>query len=218
VRVEVLPLHLGLQLVLLVGEQVDLDEGVAGAAEVLGRQLLRLHDLDGQSGLLEVVADAELDAAQVLPADAIVALVILRARGELWRGDKGGEHSTRGAGRGPPARSAHPRAPQFQHPSSVRSSIRPPAPRAVRGHQRLPGSPPPPSPRMTPGSVPRVPGAPISQIPPDSLSLTAPAPLPCTRPGETAASPRLCRGLGSMGWDVPRALAAHGGRGEELEG
>lgn len=80
VRVQVLALHLGLQLVLLVGEQVDLDEGVAGAAEVLGRQLLGLHDLDGQGGLLEVVADAELDAAQVLPAGAIVALVVLGAR------------------------------------------------------------------------------------------------------------------------------------------
>lgn len=89
-RVEVLPLDLGLQLVLLVGEQVDLDEGIAGATEVLGRQLLRLHDLHGQGGLLEVVADAELDAAQVLPADAFVALVILGARGELWEGRREG--------------------------------------------------------------------------------------------------------------------------------
>lgn len=86
--VEVLPLDLGLQLVLLVGEQVDLDEGIAGAAEVLGRQLLCLHDLHGQGGLLEVVADAELDAAQVLPADAFVALVILRAWRELREGEE----------------------------------------------------------------------------------------------------------------------------------
>ena len=83
VGIQVLPLHLGLQLVLLVWQQVDLDEGVAGAAEVLGRQLLGLHDLHGERGLLEVVADAELDPAQVLPATALVGLVLLGAWGEL---------------------------------------------------------------------------------------------------------------------------------------
>ena len=88
VGVQVLPLHLGLQLVLLVWQQVDLDEGVAGAAEVLGRQLLGLHDLHGERGLLEVVADAELDPAQVLTATALVGLVLLGAWGELGAGER----------------------------------------------------------------------------------------------------------------------------------
>lgn len=81
-RVEVLPLDLGLQLVLLVGQQVDLDEGVRGAREVLGRQLLTPEHLDGQRGVLEAVADAELDAAQLL-ADGPLAVVVLGAWGEL---------------------------------------------------------------------------------------------------------------------------------------
>lgn len=88
VGIQVLPLHLGLQLVLLVWQQVDLDEGVAGAAEVLGRQLLGLHDLHGERGLLEVVADTELDPAQVLSAAALVDLVLLRAWGELGVGER----------------------------------------------------------------------------------------------------------------------------------
>lgn len=81
-RVEVLPLDLGLQLVLLVGQQVDFDEGVGGAGEVLGRQLLTPEQLHGQRGVLEAVADAELDAAQLL-ADGPLAVVVLGARGEL---------------------------------------------------------------------------------------------------------------------------------------
>ena len=89
VGVQVLPLHLGLQLVLFVWQQVDLDEGVAGAAEVLGWQLLGLHDLHGERGLLEVVADTELDPAQVLSAAALVDLVLLRAWGELGTGGRG---------------------------------------------------------------------------------------------------------------------------------
>lgn len=88
VGVQVLPLHLGLQLVLLVWQQVDLDEGVAGAAEVLGWQLLGLHDLHGERGLLEVVADTELDPAQVLPAAALVGLVFFGAWGELGVGER----------------------------------------------------------------------------------------------------------------------------------
>lgn len=90
VGVQVLPLHLGLQLVLLVWQQVDLDEGVAGATEVLGRQLLGLHDFHGERGLLEVVADAELDPAQVLSAAALVRLVLLGAWGELGARGVGG--------------------------------------------------------------------------------------------------------------------------------
>lgn len=40
VGVEVLPLDLGLQLVLFVGQQVDFDEGIGGTGKVLGRELL----------------------------------------------------------------------------------------------------------------------------------------------------------------------------------
>ena len=118
VGVQVLPLHLGLQLVLLVWQQVDLDEGVAGAAEVLGRQLLGLHDLHDERGLLEVVADAELDPAQVLSATALVGLVLLGAWGELGAGERqaalgrillprGPLHSPAGLG-GPPVPKAGP--------------------------------------------------------------------------------------------------------------
>lgn len=88
VGVQVLPLHLGLQLVLLIWQQVDLDKGVAGATEVLGRQLLGLHDLHGERGLLEVVADTELDPAQILSAAALVSLILLGAWGELGAGER----------------------------------------------------------------------------------------------------------------------------------
>lgn len=81
-RVEVLPLDLGLQLVLLVGQQVDFNEGVRGAREILGWQLLTTEHLHGQRGVLEAVADAELDAAQLL-TDGALAVVVLRARGQL---------------------------------------------------------------------------------------------------------------------------------------
>lgn len=76
VGVEVLPLDLGLQLVLLVGQQVDFDEGVRGAGEVLGWELLASEHLDGQGRVLEAVAYAKLDAAQLL-ADRPLAVVIL---------------------------------------------------------------------------------------------------------------------------------------------
>lgn len=82
VRVEVLPLHLGLQLVLLVRQQVDFDERVRGAREVLGRELLASEHFDGEGGVLEAVAYAKLDPAQLL-ADGPFA-VIIRTRRELW--------------------------------------------------------------------------------------------------------------------------------------
>lgn len=81
-RVEVLPLDLGLQLVLLVGQQVNFNEGVGGSGEILGRQLLTTKHLNGQRGVLEAVADAELNAAQLL-TDGPLAVVVLRARGKL---------------------------------------------------------------------------------------------------------------------------------------
>ena len=84
VGVEVLPLDLGLQLVLLVGQEVELDEGVRRAREVLGGEVLALQDLDGQGGVLEAVANAELDAAQLL-ADGPLAVVLLGPRGQLKR-------------------------------------------------------------------------------------------------------------------------------------
>lgn len=82
VGVEVLPLDLGLQLVLLVRQQVDLDEGVRGAGEVLGRELLASEQLDGQGRVLEAVAYAKLDAAQLL-ADRPFAVIVLRTWGQL---------------------------------------------------------------------------------------------------------------------------------------
>lgn len=86
VGVEVLPLHLGLQLVLFVGQQVDFDKGVRGSGEILGGELLAPEHLDGEGGVLEAVAYAELDPAQLL-ADGPFAVVVLRTWRQL-RGDK----------------------------------------------------------------------------------------------------------------------------------
>lgn len=85
-RVEVLPLDLGLQLVLFVGQQVDFDEGVGGPGEILCGELLASEHLDGEGGVLEAVAYAELDPAQLL-ADGPFAVVVLRSWRQL-RGDK----------------------------------------------------------------------------------------------------------------------------------
>lgn len=85
-RVEVLPLDLGLQLVLFVGQQVDFDEGVGGPGEILCGQLLASEHLDGEGGVLEAVAYAELDPAQLL-ADGPFAVVVLRSWRQL-RGDR----------------------------------------------------------------------------------------------------------------------------------
>lgn len=87
VGVEVLPLDLGLQLVLLVGQQVDFDEGVGGAGEVFGRELLAPKHFNGEGRVLEAVAYAELDPAQLL-ADRPFAVIVLRTRGELRGGHK----------------------------------------------------------------------------------------------------------------------------------
>lgn len=98
VGVEVLPLDLGLQLVLLVGQQVDFDEGVRGSGEILRGELLAPEHLDREGGVLEAVAYAELDPAQLL-ADG--AFVVLRTRRQL-RGDKSGHvnsHTCGGGGR-----------------------------------------------------------------------------------------------------------------------
>lgn len=76
VGVEVLPLDLGLQLVLLVRQQVDFDEGVGGAREVLGWQVLAPEKFNGERCVLEAIAYAELDPAQLL-ADGSFAIVIL---------------------------------------------------------------------------------------------------------------------------------------------
>lgn len=95
VGVEVLPLDLGLQLVLFVGQQVDFDEGVGGPGEILCGELLASQHLDGEGGVLEAVAYAELDSAQLL-ADGPFAVVILRSWRQLG-GDKR-VHVNRGEG------------------------------------------------------------------------------------------------------------------------
>lgn len=80
--VEVLPLDLGLQFVLLVRQQVDFDEGVGGTGEVLGRELLAPEHFDGEGRVLEAVAYAELDPAQLL-AYRPFTVIILRTRRQL---------------------------------------------------------------------------------------------------------------------------------------
>jgi len=87
VGVEVLPLDLGLQLVLLVRQQIELDEGVGRAGEVLGRKVLTFEDFDGEGRVLEAVPHAELDPAQLL-ADRNLVVVLFRTRGELRRGKR----------------------------------------------------------------------------------------------------------------------------------
>lgn len=82
VGVEVLPLDLCLQLVLLVGQQIDFNEGVWGAREVLGWELLASEHFDGEGRVLEAVAYAKLDPAQLL-ADGPFAVVILWTWREL---------------------------------------------------------------------------------------------------------------------------------------
>lgn len=76
VGVEVLSLDLGFQLVLLVRQQVDLDEGVGGSREVLGRELLTPENFDGEGCVLEAVSYAKLDPAELL-ADGPFTVVVL---------------------------------------------------------------------------------------------------------------------------------------------
>lgn len=82
VGVEVLPLDLGLQLVFFVRQQVDFDEGIGGAGEVLGRELLAPEEFDGEGCVLEAVAYAELDPAQLL-TDGPFTVIVLRTWGQL---------------------------------------------------------------------------------------------------------------------------------------
>lgn len=86
VGVEVFPLDLGFQLVLLVRQQVDLDEGVGGAREVFGWQFLAPENFDSESRVLEAVTYAELDPAQLL-TDGAFAIIILGTWRQL-RGHK----------------------------------------------------------------------------------------------------------------------------------
>lgn len=74
--VEVLPLDLGLQLVLLVRQQVDFDKGIRSAREVLGWELLAPENFDSQGCVLEAVAYTELDPTQLL-TDWPLAVVVL---------------------------------------------------------------------------------------------------------------------------------------------
>lgn len=78
--VEVFPLDLGLQLVLLVRQQVDFDEGIRGAGEVFCREVLASEYFDSEGCVLEAVPYAKLDPAQLL-ADRTFAVIILRT----WR-------------------------------------------------------------------------------------------------------------------------------------
>ena len=82
VGVEVLPLDLGLQLVLLVRQKVELDEGVGRAGEVLGGKVLAFEDLHGEGGVREAVAYAELDPTQLL-ADWTLVVVLFGTGGQL---------------------------------------------------------------------------------------------------------------------------------------
>lgn len=65
-RVKILPFDFGLQFVLLVWQQVELDKRIRGAGEVLGGQVLALEDFDSESGILKTVAHAELNATELL--------------------------------------------------------------------------------------------------------------------------------------------------------
>lgn len=76
VRVKILPFDFGLQFVLLVWQQVELDKRIRGAGEVLGGQVLALEDLDRESGILKTVAHAELNATKLLTHWALVLIFL----------------------------------------------------------------------------------------------------------------------------------------------
>lgn len=64
--VQILPLHFGLQFVLLVWQQVEFDKWIRGARKVLSRQILALEYFDSEGGILETVSNTELDATKLL--------------------------------------------------------------------------------------------------------------------------------------------------------
>lgn len=78
--IKILPLHFGLQFVLLVRQQVEFDKRVRSAGKILGGQFLALEDFYSEGGVLEAVSHAELNATQLLTHGTLV-VVFFRA----WR-------------------------------------------------------------------------------------------------------------------------------------
>lgn len=76
VRVQILPFDFGLQFVLLVWQQVELDKWIRGAGEVFRGQILALEDFDSEGGILKTVAHAELNATKLLTHWALVLIFL----------------------------------------------------------------------------------------------------------------------------------------------
>lgn len=71
-RIQGATLDLRFQAVLFVRQQRHLDVRIGGAAQVFGRQLFALHDLQDERGVLEVVLDGEVNLADVLAGLGVV--------------------------------------------------------------------------------------------------------------------------------------------------
>lgn len=76
VGVQILPLNFGLQLVLLVWQQVELDERIGGARKVFGRQFLAPEDFDSEGGILKTVSNTELDATELFLHWTLVIILL----------------------------------------------------------------------------------------------------------------------------------------------
>lgn len=90
--VQILPLNLGLQFVLLVWQQVEFDKRIRGAGKVLRGQILAFEDFDSEGGVLKTVSDTELNATQLLTHWTLV-IVFLRTWRQLK--DTGGRGETK---------------------------------------------------------------------------------------------------------------------------
>lgn len=78
--VQILPLDFGLQLVLLVWQQVEFDKRIRGAGKVLGRQILALENFDSEGGVLKTVSNTELNTTQLLTHWTLVVIFL-----RTWR-------------------------------------------------------------------------------------------------------------------------------------
>lgn len=85
-RIQRAPLDLRLQPVFFVRQQGDLDVRIGGAAEIFGRQLFALHDLQDERAVLEVVLNGEVYLADVLAGLGVVDVHVHHADAAVLRG------------------------------------------------------------------------------------------------------------------------------------
>lgn len=80
VGVQIFPLDFGLQLVLLVRQQVEFDKRIRCAGKVFSGQILSLENFDSEGRVLKTVPNAELNTTQLLTHRTLM-VVFLRT----WR-------------------------------------------------------------------------------------------------------------------------------------